>query len=73
MIKWLQQKLIGKYLASTIRTALAALGGFLIARFGLDEGLVAALIANTTEVILALAPLLLAQIWSWVQKYLDSK
>lgn len=69
MLEWLKQKILTKYTGSIIRTALAALGGYLIAQYGLDSELVEQFINNTTEVLVAVVPLIIAQIWSLIQKY----
>jgi len=68
MIEWLKAKIFTKYLGSIIRTALAAVGGFLIAKYGLDEDIVNQLMNNLAEVLGVLVPLIVAQLWSLFQK-----
>lgn len=69
MLEWLKQKILTKYTGSIIRTVLAALGGYLIAQYGLDSEIVEKFISSTTEVLVAVLPLVIAQIWSLIQKY----
>lgn len=66
---YIKKLLINKYSASVVRTALAALGGYLISNYGIDEDLVNELMTNFSEVAAILLPILIAQGWSLVQKY----
>ena len=68
MIDWLRKKFFNKYLGSVVRTVLAALGGYLIKHYGLDENLVEQFITSFGEVLVIVLPLVVAQIWSLFQK-----
>lgn len=68
MLDWLKKIAINKYAASIIRTALVALGVYLTTRLGIEKGIVDAFIQSTTELLLSLLPIVIAQVWSLIEK-----
>lgn len=68
MLEWLKEKILTKYLGSILRTALAALGGFLVAKYGIDQATADQLVANLYTVAMAVLPIVIAQVWSLIQK-----
>jgi hypothetical protein len=70
MIAWVQKLLASGVLTSIIRKLLTLLSGYLLALNvpGLSAETVAAFVASLTEIVIALIPYLIAQIWSLVVK-----
>lgn len=68
MLEWLKKLAINKYAGSLIRTALVALGAYLTAKLGLEKGMVDAFVQSTTELLLSLLPIVIAQVWSLIEK-----
>lgn len=64
MFAWLEKYGVAKWAGKLIRKALAVLGGYLIAKYGLDEQLVNGAIDKIAELLIAVLPIIIAQLWS---------
>jgi hypothetical protein len=70
MITWIQKLLASGVAASVLRKLLTLLSGYLLALNvpGLSAETVAAFVASLTEIIVALIPYIIAQLWSLAAK-----
>lgn len=67
MLENLKKLILSKYLTSLIRTLMVMLGTWLIAK-GINQEVVGSFVSASTELLVALATILLAQLWSWIEK-----
>ena len=68
MFDWIKKLAIMKYVASAIRKLLAMLGMYLLTKIDIDAGIINAFIESTTNFLIALAPIVVSFLWSWVTK-----
>ena len=67
MLESIKKLIMSKYLHSLVRTLMVALGTYLATK-GVNQEVVGNFVSAATELLVAIGTILLAQLWSWIEK-----